>query len=433
MSISSALQTGVAGLQANSSAVGTISENIANANTVGYKRSFSQFVTTSASGSSGAASQSVTAVEASEISMAGDLVTTNSATDLAISGAGFFMVSLRADETVESNYLMTRAGSFIADEDGNLVNSAGYYLAGYAYDIDGELGDVDRTSTSQMETVNIGDVTLTASPTAQIAADGNLPAGETGLATPGDPFTTSSEYFTALGASETLSFSWQPTATENQWTVTISDNEGAELGSVTVDFNDSGSLAGSPEAYSGVTSTATAPAGFAFDTATGEATLTLDTGDTPQTITVNLGAPDSFDGITQFEGDFTQTFDGDGSSVGELARVEIDEDGTLYGVFDNGARKALYQIPVATVSNPEGLAAVSGNAYARTSEAGTFQALAANSGPTGSVSAKQLEASNVDIAQEMTDLIKVQRAYSTNAKVITTVDEMMDETASLKR
>ena len=433
MSISSALQTGVAGLQANSTAVGSISENIANANTIGYKRGFAQFVTTSASGSTGSGAQSVAAVDEVDIRNAGDLVSTTSATDLAISGTGFFVVSLRADETVQSNYMLTRAGSFLADEDGNLMNSAGYYLAGYAYGLDGELGDVDRTSFTQMETVNIGDITLSASATTEMATVGNLPAQETGLATPGDPFTTSSEFFTPLGASEQLSFSWQPTATDNQWTVTISDGAGAELGSVTVDFNDSGELAGSPEAYSGVTATATAPAGFAFDTATGAATVTVDAGGTPQTITVNFGEPGSFDGITQFAGDFTQTFDRDGSSVGELARIEIDEDGTLFGVFNNGQRKALYQIPIAVVSNPNGLAAVSGNAYALTNDTGTFQALAANTGATGAISSKELEASNVDIAKELTDLIKVQRAFSTNAKVITTVDEMLSETASLKR
>jgi len=433
MSISSALQTGVSGLQANSKAVGGISENIANANTVGYRRGFAQFVTTTASGSAGAGSLSVAAVEGVDMSTAGDLVTTNSATDMAISGSGFFVVSLRADETVQTNYLLTRAGSFLPDEDGNLVNAAGYYLAGYPYDLDGELGDVDRSSFSQMETVNVGDITLSAAATTEIATLGNLPAQETGLATPGDPFTTSSEYFTALGSSERLNFSWQPTATENQWTVTVSDSTGADLGSVTVDFNDSGSLAGSPASYSGVVSTATAPAGFAFDTATGLATVTLDGGTTPQTITIDMGAPDTFDGVTQFDGDFTQTFTRDGSSVGELTRTEIDDDGTLFGVFDNGQRRALYEIPVAVVSNPNGLSQVSGNAYALTNDSGTFQALKANTGTTGAISSEELESSNVDIAEEMTDLIQVQRAFSTNAKVITTVDEMMSETAQLKR
>jgi len=433
MSISSALQIGVSGLQANSTAVAGISENIANANTVGYKRGFSHFVTTAASGGAADGVLSVTAVDEMDITQAGGLIATDSSTDLAISGDGFFAVSLRADETVQTNYMLTRAGSFLPDEDGNLVNAAGYYLAGYSYNLDGTLPDVDRGTFTDMETVNIGNITLSAAATTEISTVGNLPAQEAGLTTPGAPFTNSSEYFTPLGASERLSFSWQPTATDNQWEVTISDNDGTALGSVTVAFNDAGSLAGSPSAYSGVTSTATAPAGFAFDTATGEATITVDSGDTPQTITVNLGTPDEFDGVTQFAGDFSQTFTRDGSSVGEVIRTEIDEGGILYGIFDNGQRRALYEIPVATVSNPHGLYEMRGNAYGLTVDTGTFLAMKANTGATGAISSGQLEGSNVDIAEEMTDLIKAQRAFSTNAKVITTVDEMMSETAQLKR
>ena len=433
MSISSALQIGVSGLRANSTAVAGISENIANANTVGYKRGFSHFVTTAASGGAADGVLSVSAVDEMDITQAGGLVDTDSSTDLAISGAGFFAVSLRPDETVQTNYMLTRAGSFLPDEDGNLANAAGYYLAGYRYNLDETLPDVDRGTFTDMETVNIGNITLSAAATTEITTIGNLPAQEAGLTSPGAPFTNSSEYFTPLGASERLSFSWQPTATDNQWDVTISDNDGTALGTVTVEFNDSGSLAGSPSGYSGVTSTAVAPAGFAFDTATGEATVTVDTGGTPQTITVNLGTPDEFDGVTQFAGDFSQTFTRDGSSVGEVIRTEIDEDGILYGIFDNGQRRALYEIPVATVANPHGLYEMSGNAYGLTVDTGTFLAMKANTGATGAISSGQLEGSNVDIAEEMTDLIKAQRAFSTNAKVITTVDEMMSETAQLKR
>ncbi|MDK3016722.1 flagellar hook protein FlgE [Pseudodonghicola flavimaris] len=433
MSISSALQTGVSGLKANSEAVGSISENIANANTVGYKRGFAAYVTTSASGGSDTTVRSVGTVAQSTVSEAGSLLSTSSSTDLAIAGEGFFIVSVRPDESVETNYLLTRAGSFEADEDGNLVNAAGYYLAGYRYDLNGELADVDRTTFGNMETVNVADITLTAEATTEITVGGNLPSQDTGLADPGAAFTSSSEYYTALGEAQRLNFSWQPTATENEWLVTISDADGAELGSVTIDYNDSGALAGSPAGYSDATSAATAPSAFDFDTATGVATLTLDTGATPQTLSVNFGAPDTFDGLTQFSGDFSQSFDRDGSSVGELTSTEIDEDGTLYGVFDNGQRRALYQIPVGTVANPNGLKEVQGNAYALTKDTGNFIALEADTGATGAVTSFALEASNVDIAEEMTELIKAQRSFSTNAKIITTVDEMMDETTQLKR
>lgn len=433
MSISSALQTGVSGLQANSKAVGGISENIANANTVGYRRGFSQFVTTTASGGFGTGVLSVSAVDRLDINRSGGLISTNSSTDLAVGGAGFFTVSVNPNETNQSNYLLTRAGSFLPDKDGNLVNTAGYYLAGYKYGLDGTIGNVDRSSFAQMTTINIGNIGLSAAGTDEISILGNLPSQDSGLATPGAPFTTSSEYFTSLGASERVSMNWQPTTTKNEWVVSVDDKNGASLGSVTVMFNDSGSLAGSPQAYSGVTSTAVAPSAFAFDAVTGKATLTLDNGTTPQSIEIDLGAPGSFTGITQFAGDFTQSFNRNGSNIGELTRTEIDESGILYGVFDNGQRRALFEIPVATVANPNGLIELKGNAYGISGSTGAFFAGKGNTGSTGSVNSNALESSNVDIAEEMTDLIKAQRAFSTNAKVITTVDDMMDETTRLKR
>lgn len=433
MSISSALQTGVSGLQANSKAVGSISENIANANTVGYRRGFAHMVTTTASGGNGEGVLSVAAVDQLDISTAGGLISTNSATDMAIGGNGFFAVSVNPNETVATNYLLTRAGSFLPDANGDLRNAAGYYLAGFPFGLDGTIGSVDRSSFDQMETVNIGNFNISAGVSTEVSAFGNLPSQDTGIAAPGAPFATSSEYFTPLGESQRISFSWAPTTTANMWDLSMSDQNGDPLGTVTVEFNDSGPEAGSPLAYTGATSVATAPANFAFDPLTGVATITLNNGTVPQVLDINLGAPNSFDGITQFAGDFSLSFDRDGSSVGELVRSEISEDGTLFGIFDNGMRRALYQIPVAIVDNPNGLIEAKGNAYKLSGETGSFSALEANSSTVGSINAGALEAANVDIAQEMTDLIKAQRAFSTNAKIITTVDELMEETTRLKR
>ena len=433
MSISSALQTGVSGLKANSKQVGSISENIANSNTVGYRRGFSHMVTTTASGGNGEGVLSVGAVDQLDIETAGGLISTNSATDLAIGGSGFFAVSLNPNETVATNYLLTRAGSFLPDENGDLRNAAGYYLAGFPYGLDGTIGSVDRSSFEQMSTVNIGNFNISADVTTQVEAFGNLPSQDTGVTTPGAPFGTSSEYFTPLGASERLNFSWSPTTTANTWDLEIIGHDGNSLGTLTVEFNDSGAEAGSPLAYTGATSTATAPAAFAFDAATGVATLTLDNGTVPQTLELNLGAPNTFEGVTQFAGDFSLAFDRDGSSVGELVRSEISEDGVLFGIFDNGLRRALFEIPVTDVANPSGLIEAKGNAYRLSGDTGTFTAFQANSTTVGSINAGALEASNVDIAQEMTELIKAQRAFSTNAKVITTVDDLMDETTRLKR
>ncbi|MCE8008992.1 flagellar hook-basal body complex protein [Aestuariivita sp.] len=432
MSISSAFQTGVSGLQANSKAVGAISENIANANTVGYRRGFSMMVTNTASAAGQTGVLTVRAEDLIDMNNTGDLISTGATYDMAISGNGFFNVSLNPNDTRESNYLLTRAGSFLPDADGNLVNAAGYYLAGYRYGTDGSLPGVDRSTFGQMETVNIANVSLSATPTTAISVFGNLPAQESGGTTPGSPFVSSTEYFTALGASQRVEFSWQPTADSNIWQLTLRDGQSNDLGSVTVNFNDTGALAGSPASYGDVTSLATAPSGFAFDTATGTATLTIESDGTTQTIDVSIGGPNTFDGISQFTGDFSQSFDKNGSSTGTLARTEI-ESGVLYGVFTNGNRRPLYEIPLSVVENPYGLIESSGNAYILSVASGEFQAQAPGSGSAGTVVGGALEASNVDIAEELTDLIQVQRAYSTNATVVTTADEIMEETTRLKR
>jgi flagellar hook protein FlgE len=433
MSITSALQTGVSGLQANSKAVGGISENIANANTVGYKRGFTHMITTTASGTNNTGVLAVVAQESLQVSKAGGLISTESETDLAISGNGFFVVSENPNDPNQANYLLTRAGSFLPDENGDLVNAAGFYLAGFPYDSDGQVVAVDRSSFASMETVNVSKLKLSATATSEAQALGNLPSQATGLATPGAPFTTSSEYFTSLGSTERISFNWQPTSTDNQWTVSLTDHDGNALGSFDLTFSDSGATSGAPSVYGNVTNSATAPASFSLDTTTGMATIVLNNGATPQTMTVSFGAVGSFDGITQFSGDFSQTFSRDGSNLGELIRTEFDTAGTMYGVFDNGMRRALYEVPVGIVENPNGLGERQGNAYQLTGDSGSFQALAATGGRVGVINSSALEASNVDIAQEMTDLIKAQRAFSTNASVITTVDEMMDETTRLKR
>jgi flagellar hook protein FlgE len=138
--------------------------------------------------------------------------------------------------------------------------------------------------------------------------------------------------------------------------------------------------------------------------------------------------------MTQFAGDYTSPkAEVDGFETGQLVRFEIDEAGDLYGVFDNSARRLLYNIPLAEVGNPDGLQQINGNSYITTQESGSFTLSRANTGTMGSISTGTLESSNVDLAEELTQLIRTQRAYSSNAKVITTADEMMEETTRLKR
>lgn len=436
MSISHAMQSGVSGLLANSKAVSRISYNIANADTNGFRRSFAHMVT----GAGGVPSKSI---EASGVRAAihhdndvdGTVLSTDRATNLAISGPGFFAVTHKINgDGGETRHLLTRAGDFEPDANGNLRNAGGYFLAGFPYDETGELGLVDRDQFTGLRTVNIADSAIAGNPTTEMSIQGNLPSQESGVVTPGDPFISSIEYYTPLGEAERLQFSWQPSATSNEWDLTVTDTAGNTYGDVTIEFNDSGSMAGSPSAYSNIVNNALAPAAFSFDAMTGIATVTVDNGTTPQVIEVSLGTPNTFEGLTQFSGDYVPLIgNANGTQSGALVRAEIDDKGDVWGVFDNGARKPLYNVPLALVPNPNGLMTADNAAFVVSNESGRVQLGTANTGSAGSITASAVETSNVDIAEELTELIQKQRAYSSNAKIITTADEMLDETVRLKR
>jgi flagellar hook protein FlgE len=144
--------------------------------------------------------------------------------------------------------------------------------------------------------------------------------------------------------------------------------------------------------------------------------------------------PDDSAGITQLAGPYSPTaVTKDGAPLGDLASVEIDENGYLQAVYDTGLRRTLYQIPVGDVPNMNGLTAMDGQAFSVSSSSGSLYLWDAGTGPVGTVSGYSLMESTTDIAAELTDLIETQRAYSSNAKIVQTVDEMLQETTNLKR
>ncbi|HIF77580.1 MAG TPA: flagellar hook-basal body complex protein, partial [Sulfitobacter sp.] len=307
MSITSALQIGVSGLQANSSRVQNISSNIANANTVGYRRTFSEFVTQN----TGATQAGVLTDVRADISANGNIMGTGRSTDLAVQGDGFFVVSRNPNDPVESNYYMTRAGSFTPDQDGNLRNSAGYFLSGFPTDAAGATGSVSSTSYNDLSTVNVASYQIQGTPSARVGVSGNVPAQETGAGTTGTAFESTLRYVNQLGGSDALTLSWAPGTTANEWTVSISDEAGNNYGDARVNFTDSGVNAGSPESYT--------PGTLPIDPATGVVTLQINNGGTPQPLEIDFGAPGTFEGMTQFSGDYTPpAFADDGTETGSL-------------------------------------------------------------------------------------------------------------------
>ncbi|MCP5431957.1 MAG: flagellar hook protein FlgE [Alphaproteobacteria bacterium] len=437
MSLYGALFTGVSGLAANTRALGQTSNNIANVNTVGYKGGTAQFSTLLASsvGAGAFAAGGVTAIPQSLISKQGLLQSAEGETSLAVSGSGFFTVTSDANAAPSIGELLyTRAGAFNQDADGYLRNAAGYYLQGWALDDTGNI----PANRNQLTAVNVGQLTGTASATDAMDLRANLQASEiadTGYATGGivagtstSQFERALDVFDSQGGSQPLRLAFVKTG-PNAWAYeVIYDGPATNIGGAgsnpiatgTLGFNTDGTLATVNGAATG-----TATISIPWAAASGLAT---------QSITVDFGTPGQADGFTQFNSVSSLISAGvNGALFGSISGVRVDETGTVRALFDNGIERAIFKLPLATFRNPNGLAEINGNAYMRSDRSGDLTLLEAGTGGAGDIAPSSLEASNIDLAKEFTDLITTQRAYSAATKIITTADEMLDEMIRVKR
>lgn len=436
MSLYSALYAGVSGLGAQASAMATVADNITNVNTIGYKGVSAQFQTLVTDGRvrSNYSAGGVSATPKALISKQGLLQASSSLTDIGIDGSGFFFVRSGTGDEVS----FTRAGSFTPDSQGYLRNSAGYYLQGWPLDADGNY--VDNGNLNTLQSIRPSALTGSAMPTSKIAMRANLQSTATpitGAYVPGSmasgalspQFSRSVDVYDSQGTSHRLTFNFVKTAA-NEWVAEISGNP-AEITSVggapvatgllasgTVKFNGDGSLdlAGSD------------PALFA-DLDIGWAN---GAGSTP--IRLSLGSDDGLDGLTQSAGEsalLSSTVDG--GMLGTVASVEISDAGVVSAIFEDGTSRAIYQLPIATFQNPDGLTRIGGNAYIMSQDSGNFAINKPGALGAGTIAAGKLEASNVDLAQEFSNMILFQRAYSASSKIITTVDDMLQEVSNLKR
>lgn len=434
MTLSSSLNAGVAGLSVNSSKLGTISDNIANSQTTGYKRSdidFSSLVVTEA-GASRYSAGGVTSTVFREVDGRGNLIASENATDVAIGGRGFIPVTPIAsldnlDGDLDVRYVTT--GSFRPDENGILRTASGFALLGVAANRDGSIPAFARDTPQSLEPVQINNGSLLGAPTANIGLGVNLPAVQTQSTASGDAIPLSIEYFDNLSASQTLDITFTPTipatGSSNEWTVSIDDSQSAAnpIASFVVTFDNTPAAGGSIATVTGAVGGAYDPLTGIFDITTGGGPINLD-----------IGTPGGVGGLSQLAAEFGPTgVIKDGAPVGALSTVTIDENGLVKGVFDGGFVNTLYQVPVANFSNINGLTAQDGQTFTQSPNSGSLFLWDAGDGPTGSVIGFAREGSSADIATELTSLIETQRAYSSNASVIRTVDEMLQETTNLKR
>jgi flagellar hook protein FlgE len=446
MSIYTALRAGVSGLTANSSALAVISDNIANVNTVGYKRGgidFTALVNAQNSNTTYNAGGVLPLVR-QQISLQGSLEQSRSTTDLAISGEGFFIVSTNNQQLSNGgSVLFTRAGSFTIDAQGFMVNAQGLFLQGWPVGSDGSVTS-SPTSLSAIEPVNISGVGGLAEPTANVGLNANLNSGQaeyggsqgaydvgdlaTGSITP--HFESSLEIFDSLGAPRTIAFGFLKTG-PNTWvveayarpqnSVTGGGGTGGVLAAGILNFNTDGTVQsvaphGTPSTVQNINDA------FTIDWA-------ASTGAADQTVNLNLIA-----GMTQFANSYGVTsVTADGVPPGDLVGLVLEGDGFLTAQFSNGRARALYQIPLATFLNPNGLKPDVGGAFRTTLESGLYNINSSNAGGAGRIVSGALEASNVDLAEEFTNLITTQRAYSASSRIITTADEMLEELLRVKR
>jgi flagellar hook protein FlgE len=410
---------GVSGLAAQSNALGMISDNIANVNTIGYKGTSARFSTlvTQAATQTTHTPGGVMSSPYAFINRQGLLQGSSSGTDLAVAGQGFFVVNEAANPGYGDDFYFTRAGSFNPDQNGNLVNAAGYFLQGFNL---GNGAPPPSSSTfTGLETVNISNLSGSAAATTAISLGVNLPS----TAAVTDSFSVTAQVFDSLGNAHDMDVTFTKSAT-NTWSWAASDpsldggatSSGSAVGSGDIVFDTDGT----PLTFSPVAPTITLTG---FTTGAGNATITLD-----------LGTIAGTDGLTQFAGNFTiSNIDQDGVRFGNYTGITISDQGIVTALFDNGQRQDIYQLPLGMFRNPNGLEQKTGNVYLETDRSGNFQLNLAGNGGAGDIAPGALESSTVDLAEEFTKMIITQRAYSANTKVITTADEMLDELIRVKR
>ncbi|MEM8771385.1 MAG: flagellar hook-basal body complex protein [Pseudomonadota bacterium] len=436
MGISSSLNAGVAGLAVNAVKLGTISDNIANSQTNGYKRVDTEFADLVLQQSSGAYSAGgVRAVTFRDAGVQGSFITTTNSTDISISGRGLLPVtdvgglnSASSDRTL----LLTSTGSFAPDENGFLRTLSGLHLLGFPADVNGNIGTPVRDSIASLEPVRVNLNQFAASPTSRIQLGVNLPATETEAGAAGQPYTLPVEYFDTLGRSQSLSIVFTPTVPAvgapptNAWDVEVFDNAGdptIAIEQFNIVFDDSAAGGGSILSV-------TPSGGTTFDPATGAVSI----GAASTTIDLVIGSPGTATPLTQLSASFSPlAITNDGAPIGNLSSIEIDEQGFLEAIFDTGFRRTIYQIPVADVPNYRGLAANGNQSFSVTQDSGDIYLFDAGDGPAGLTIGFALTESTTDIAAELTDLIQTQRAYSSNARIIQTVDEILQETTDIIR
>ncbi len=417
-----ALFAGVSGMNAYQTQLEVIGNNIANVDTTGFKAGrvtfedqLSQTLRYSAGPDSTLGGQNpeqiglgVTLGTVDTLQTQGNLQSTGKPTDLALQGNGFFLVSNG------SSVSYTRDGSFDIDSQGNLVNpSNGMHLVGYTADKNGAIDTTKTLDGSSVIKIPVGTLT-TVKATQNATLQGNLDATN-----PTGTWTTSLKAYDSLGIGHDLTYKFTktpvsataPTGASGEWSWTASEGatqvgSSATTGSSPLNFDANGAILN------------TAPLALSLAPA----------GAKPLNVTVDVSTLSQLAGASS-----VTTTSQDGFPVGTLQTFSIDTKGIISGIFTNGQTQTLGQVATASFTNPAGLAKEGGNLFSVSSNSGLAQVGVAAQNGRGKISTGYTEMSNVDLSSELTNMIVTQRGFQANTKIISTVDELLQEIINLKR
>jgi flagellar hook protein FlgE len=409
------LFSGVSGLRNHQVQMDVIGNNIANVNTVGFKASRVTFEEAFAQVVQGArppgSDSNESGLNPTQVGLGmnigsidllftqGNLEATGVQTDLAIQGDSFFVVS----DGLQNFF--TRAGNFVMDADGSLVTATNGLVVQGRTALDGVLTD------------QVGNIVLpfgqksAAASTENVVITGNLNAE----ALVGGTRDTSITIYDAMGVGHELTVTFEK-MTPTTWDYTVTATDGAVVSgdTGTLTFDNGGRLDAPLPAVP-----------FVFTPAGGASDVTFD---------FDFGQVGELGGISQFAGPSTAVLrEQDGNTMGILEGFSIDQSGNIRGAFSNGTTLVLGQIALADFNNPSGLFRVGNNMYQISANSGSAVVGFSGEGTQSALTAGALEMSNVDLAQEFTKMITAQRGFQSNARVISTSDEMLQEVVNLRR
>ena len=440
MSLYSSMNTALSGMNAQSRALGHISDNVANSQTVGFKRTDTNFVSfISESTSDVHRPGTVLARPDFANQVQGTIEQVENPLALAITGQGFFTAALpigKNDDNslrFDTRQFYTRAGDFNRNSDGYMLNGAGYALQGWPVTD----GVVDKT---QLVPVRIEEDVFTPTATQGLTFAGNLSASGT------TNQSTSIQVIDTLGRSRAMTLTFAPSAdpTDNIWRLTIrapdatNGTPAGTLGSVDILFGQNGGTP-QPDGTLAEFDNATDVTFSAFAAgAPATVTFSADFGQGPQSMTLNLGNFGVAGGLTQFassgsSGLSVNSFDQDGIPLGAFSSVTTQKNGDVRINYDNGKSRVVARVPVTVFKDPDRLQHLDGQAFLRTIDSGEARVVEAGEDGAGLLTTSAIERSNVDIATEFSKLILAQRAYSANTRIVSTVDELLQETLNMRR